>query len=396
MAGITCVVTIHGIGFQEPPRPPHDGYAETPGYADGLQANLAEQVSELSDDPDRQPWQTAKSLPVYVCSHFQGSRALGLKRLGEWKDKFGAGTIDSSTTPLVQQGKSVAHVALVYSRLQDLGPQPEASAETFFKGLAEHRHYGSIAASLHTVLLDVLAAHHTQTQAAPDEPVRAPASLKPRTDTGPRRHLLGLVKGKTPDPTHPAGLTGTLLQIEDDVCAYVCRNDLRERIRSFVREALLRIVARDDVDRVVINGHSNGTVIGFDALRSFPTPAMKDKVQAFVTAGSPLRKYAELFTWGFEVGNVRLVNAWENHFDPHDPVADPLAHPVGWTEADGEPTKPFDHFVSFPAAATASTDFDPKDYQVDNLANSFGGGLQAHNYWDNKAEFIPALVKHLG
>jgi hypothetical protein len=146
---------------------------------------------------------------------------------------------------------------------------------------------------------------------------------------------------------------------------------------------------------VVLNCHSNGTVIGFDAVRSFPTPGLA-KVQAFLTAGSPLRKYAELFTWGFEVGNVRLVPSWENYFDPHDPVADPLGHPVGWTETTGEPTKPFDHFISFPAAATASTNFDPKDYQVDNLANSFGGGLQAHNYWDNKAEFVPALANHLG
>jgi hypothetical protein len=35
------------------------------------------------------------------------------------------------------------------------------------------------------------------------------------------------------------------------------------------------------------------------------------------------------------------------------------------------------------------------DRQVDNLAHSFGGGLQAHNYWDNKAEFIPGLAKNL-
>jgi hypothetical protein len=36
-----------------------------------------------------------------------------------------------------------------------------------------------------------------------------------------------------------------------------------------------------------------------------------------------------------------------------------------------------DHFVSFPAAATESIALDVlKDRQVDNLANSFGGGLQ--------------------
>jgi hypothetical protein len=301
MAGITCVVTIHGIGFQEPPRQPHDDYPETPGYADGLHANLAQQLPDLSDDPDRQSWQTAKSLPVYVCSHFQGSRELGLKRLGEWKDKFVAGKIASPIPPAGSAREVGRARGPGVFELQDLGPQPEATGETFFKGLAEHRHYGSIAASLHTVLLNVLAAHHAKAQVASDEPDRPLGSLRPRTDTGPRRHLLGLVKGKTPDPTHPAGLMGTLLKIEDDVCAYVCRNDLRERIRSFVREALLRIVARDDVERVVINSHSNGSVIGFDALRSFPRPAL-EKVRGFVTAGSPLRKYAELFTWGFESG----------------------------------------------------------------------------------------------
>jgi hypothetical protein len=198
---------------------------------------------------------------------------------------------------------------------------------------------------LHTVLLDVLAAHRTSPQAPPDQPVGAAWSLKPRTDTAGRRHLLGRLSKKEPDPTKPAGMLGTLLQIEDDVCAYVCRNDLRERIRSFVRAALLRIVAREDVARVVVNSHSNGTVIGFDTLRNFPAPGLA-KVETFLTAGSPLRKYAELFTWGFEVGNLRLINNWANYFDPHDPVADPLAHEVGWTINAVGPAKDFDHFVS--------------------------------------------------
>ncbi len=29
---------------------------------------------------------------------------------------------------------------------------------------------------------------------------------------------------------------------------------------------------------------------------------------------------------------------------------------------------------------------------VDNIANSQGGGLQAHNYWDNTKEFIPKVA----
>ncbi len=35
------------------------------------------------------------------------------------------------------------------------------------------------------------------------------------------------------------------------------------------------------------------------------------------------------------------------------------------------------------------------DIQVDNMNNYVGGGLQAHNYWDNKPEFIKPLAKIL-
>ena len=48
---ITCFVTIHGVGFQQPPL---DGIL---GYADGLHANLCSVLNQdgnalLSDDPD--------------------------------------------------------------------------------------------------------------------------------------------------------------------------------------------------------------------------------------------------------------------------------------------------------------------------------------------------------
>jgi hypothetical protein len=35
------------------------------------------------------------------------------------------------------------------------------------------------------------------------------------------------------------------------------------------------------------------------------------------------------------------------------------------------------------------------DIKVDNLKNSSGGGMQAHNYWDNTTEFIPRLAGQL-
>ena len=66
------------------------------------------------------------------------------------------------------------------------------------------------------------------------------------------------------------GLLGTVMALEDDVVAYVCRNDLREGIRGFIREAVRRLLAREDVLGVVVNAHSQGTVASFDVLQQSP------------------------------------------------------------------------------------------------------------------------------
>jgi hypothetical protein len=379
----TCLVTIHGIGFQEPPRP------GVPGYADHLHAALSGPLPELSDDPDRQPWQTGPSLPVYVQSRYPaegGTRNQGLERLGIWRDRSKT-SIDWSGALLTKNAKSVAHVALVYAELEDIGPQPEATAETFFRGLVEHHHYSSILGILHSAIVDVATAIHPPAQAGKDG-----HGLQPRTDVSASRHVRRIWPRKE-DANEPAGIFGTFRQIEDDVCGYVCRNDLRERIRGFVREALLRLAARDDVSAIVLNTHSNGTVIGYDALRDLPLAAAA-KVRTFITAGSPLQKYAELFSWGHEIGSARAVE-WHNYFDARDPVADPLDHPVGWTEGQPFDPKKVSHFVSWPPEDAEPTPVAITDHQVDNVLNSSGGGLQAHNYWDNKTDFIPGLAAAL-
>jgi hypothetical protein len=33
------------------------------------------------------------------------------------------------------------------------------------------------------------------------------------------------------------------------------------------------------------------------------------------------------------------------------------------------------------------------DISVDNIHNSSGGGLQAHDYWNNTKDFVPQLAK---
>ena len=82
-AGLTpklCMLTVHGIGFQQPPQP------GLPGYADVLHVNLATVLgSKLGNDPKRQPEANG---PVYVMSAKPGTHNTewGLSRLGTWRD----------------------------------------------------------------------------------------------------------------------------------------------------------------------------------------------------------------------------------------------------------------------------------------------------------------------
>src|SRR5690348_6207431 len=85
--GITCIVTIHGIGFQQPPD------KDVAGYADDLHTHLHEHLGDLlRDDPNRQSYQHGMSVPIYVQSSYRlpsseiRSREEGMKRLGTWRD----------------------------------------------------------------------------------------------------------------------------------------------------------------------------------------------------------------------------------------------------------------------------------------------------------------------
>jgi hypothetical protein len=119
-----------------------------------------------------------------------------------------------------------------------------------------------------------------------------------------------------------------------------------------------------------------------------PPPA----VLAYVTAGSPLRKYGDLFAWGNDAGGIQSVQ-WLNFWDEKDPVADPLIPPAAWhygDPADGQPEGP-GLFWSVDGTGQLMPVL-ITDKKVDNLRYSSGGGLQAHNYWDNKDQFIAPLA----
>ena len=173
----------------------------------------------------------------------------------------------------------------------------------------------------------------------------------------------------------------------------MCRNDLRESFRKFISEALRRLLARPDVAGVVVNAHSQGTVGSFDVLRLYP-PGSLAGVRAFVTAGSPLRKYADLFSWGNDCGGLQPTK-WLNFWDQKDPVADPLSPPDTWhygSTLDSPPSGELGLFYALDGNGN-QVPVTITDIEVNNLENSSGGGLQAHNYWDNKTQFIAQLAK---
>jgi hypothetical protein len=365
-------VTVHGIGFQQPPE---DGL---PGYADDLHAHLSEQLgaSVLGDDPLRGRSRAGENGAIYVQSSWPpetDAAEPGLARLGRWSTD--PREVDGSTAPLSDGAHPVAHVALVYSHLEGRGAAILPTLQTALAATAAAGRYTSLAGIARSLVLDI----PPMLTNSKHDAAAAGASLHVRTDRSSR---------------NPSGLLATLRQLENDVAVYVSHNDLRERVRGFVREALLRLCYRTDIGGIVVNSHSNGTVVAFDVLRELP-PSAIGKIRALVTAGSPLRKYTRLLDWGDDVGRVHDIPIWRNFWDRHDPVADPLEPGSGWRPgARPHHTSPGlyrwvnpDSGESVPAGVI--------DVELDNLRHSAGGGLQAHNYWDNRRAFTPELARLL-
>jgi hypothetical protein len=378
-----CMLTVHGIGFQQPPQP------GIPGYADGLHQNLTEVLGDkLGNDPNRQPETDG---PVYVMSAKPATRDTewGLSRLGTWRD----GALDITETPLAEPDRPIAHVALIYTSLEDVRPLLGNGTGTVSEAGLLLGQYASVAGAMRLVCGDTWAAIHENGGLAGES-----ASLRPRTDLVPA-HRFSILRFLHPDlaANQPGGgMLGTVTTLEDDVVAYVCRNDLRESVRAFITEAIRRLVARPDVLDVVVNAHSQGTVASYDVLQQSPLP-MTSRVNALVTAGSPLRKYADLFSWGSDVGATASVGRWLNFWDAKDPVADPLDQPPSWHFGNDVVPRPTGDLGLFWALRDAGRQ-EPvpiTDHKVDNIVNSSGGGLQAHNYWGNKTQFIPELAATL-
>lgn len=406
-----CLLTLHGVGFQQAPT------ESVPGYADLLHQRLGKYLdaSILGNDPVRLRNEGVAS-PVYVQSTWPPSsdnREAALARLGTWRaDRR---SIDISNAALTEGDAPIAHVALVYSHLEEQGSRLGSLAETVEKAAFSFRQYTNMLTAARMAITDVaaMAAHHT-TSSNP-----AGSSLRVRVDAPPAHQLLPrtLTTAHVDAADTNPGLLATIQQIEDDVATYVCRNDMRERVRNFVREALTRILYRGDIAGIVVNAHSQGTMVAFDVLSQLPG-FDAHRVVRLVTAGSPLRKYADLFCWGTDIGSVgqigpmsqqgqsdsggtdestrHLTPPWTNFWDPRDPVADPLT-PATWpAQAHGSASENAGTLLQWINPTTGATaGVQIEDRQIDNVGNSVGGGLQAHNYWDNEPQFVAPLAEML-
>lgn len=387
---VTVIVTLHGIGFQVPPKDAQG----IEGYADELHKHLSAALGDtvLGDDPER--LKDGVRGPVYVHSNWppgSGNIELGIARLGQWIAGKRPGEV-TTDQPLVNANQKVAHVALVYANLEDkasaLGPLALITEMALFR----LGNYASVPGLVKMLVLDALALTRGRPcpQGTPSLQVRQVRQLPQAASDQPAIEI-------QPEPT---GLLATIRQLENDVAAYVTRSELRQRVRAFVSESLMRLAYRRDVDGIILNTHSQGTVVGFDVLRDFPVVA-RDHVKAFVTAGSPLRKYVDLFVWGREIGCVYGINGgkgqWHNFWDDRDPVADSLDAPLNWRPGHSAQRPP--HLEGLFRAIDPDTGqlvtppYSIAELKLDNLKHSCGGGLQAHNYWDNQAQFIPEFQK---
>lgn len=381
------LVTIHGIGFQQAPSKPEasDGYADLLHQHLQAQAPLAGGV--LGDDPNR----TGAHGPVYVQSVWPPATThaeAGLSRLGTWKN----GTIDHAGAPLAGEGARIAHVALVYSNLEEQKGDAVALFDVVTLGTPALTHYATVGGIVRAALDDLRGLHGRA--AAPVQ------GLTPRDEAEKHRGFISrLLHGGKETKATPS----TLHTVEDDVAAYVVRNEHRERVRGFIREAVTRILFRDDVEGVVLNTHSNGTVMGFDLIAALP-PQLAPRVRALITAGSPLRKYVDFMDWGIDARNFYWAPTgstvtgttetgtpwpsplrwWTNFVDNADPVADPLQPPADWKLGQEEPPGGGPGlFVVYDPESGAGANVPISDIVVDNVKAGVGGDLPAHNYWDN-------------
>src|SRR5712691_3077875 len=151
-----CLVTIHGVGFMQPP------INGVPGYADSLNEHLSKYLDEhlLGDDPQRKRNQRGQSGPIYVQSFWPpGSSQMEpeLARLGTWGSER-ARIIDISKAPLGEGKARIVHIALVYTHLEGFDPQIGPLLQTTATAVLSLGHYAHVMGITRLLFSDIQAA----------------------------------------------------------------------------------------------------------------------------------------------------------------------------------------------------------------------------------------------
>lgn len=316
----------------------------------------------LGDDP-KQP-----GYPVYIVGS-SGSHA-GLDRL---------------QGPLSQGGAPVAHIALVYSELEETGFDLRSALAALGQTLRHLFRYVGLLGLVAMGIRDLVAMLKRRVPAK-DATWLSLRVRREKLRVGATGRVVPLRWRAGRDPA--SGLLVVLKQLADDVCGYVRRARMRGQIQEFVTGAILRLANRPDVAAIVINSHSQGTVVAFEVLHALP-PAAAQKIRWFITAGSPLRKYVDFFSWTRDIGALRAP--WTNFWDPRDPVADPLAPAAAWRAGSDSSTRAGE--AGLYAAEAGERRVTLVDWKVDNVNNSPPGAVGAHNYWDNREDFVKPVAQ---
>ena len=142
--------------------------------------------------------------------------------------------------------------------------------------------------------------------------------------------------------------------IVGDAANYIARNGVRTGTQNVLHEALAAAGAARPDARVVLAGHSQGTIISYDVLRqagrNYPG------LRTWITMGCPLKKYLGFpLEWGGRQFSVPEKLRWLNLYDKKDIVGKELKGALDWRVPK------------------------PEDRVVDNARNEGG----AHDHWGN-------------
>jgi len=254
---VIVVLTIHGIGFQ-PGSNLDLGHRRLCRPAPRATSNESLPVPSATT-PSASPRMVVVRYMRPITFHLGAARpSLVFARLGSWTP---TGSVDPTGKPWRRPARRLLMSHWLYSGLEEnqgdvpalLGLETlSATSITDYESLGGPRQDAESTISRRCPSIPPATARS-----------RRVCALEP--DTTMHRGIVARLLHDVAHPTNPAsssGPAGILHTVEDDVAAYVTRNEHRERVRGFIRDAASRLIARPDVEGVVINGHSNGTVMG--------------------------------------------------------------------------------------------------------------------------------------